>query len=235
MYKAVRGRGGFKSPLVQAGFAVVMIGLLAACGKASGSSQGGTSSLQSGLAFYKGKTVTFISPDKPGGQSDVIMREIAPVVAKYLHATVQVTNVTSGGTIPGQDQAAAAKADGLTVGVLHVSKDISGEASGSASVNFPLTSVIALGSTPAPQNLLVASPSSKYKTIQDLLTATSPVPILTTGGSGAASLKAMFAAYGDKNVKILTGYGSSADLVQGFLRGDGPVTDTAASPLASVV
>jgi hypothetical protein len=44
----------------------------------------------------------------------------------------------------------------------------------------------------------------------------------------------LMAAYG-KKPKFVKGYNSSADLVQGFLRGDGPVTNSALSALATII
>lgn len=212
------------------GSAIISVVLLGACaGQGPAAAPSPT-----GKAFFAGKTITFISPDKPGGQSDTLMRVIAPSVAKYLGATVQVTNVATGGTVPGQDQAAAAPPDGLTVGVEHVSKDVYAKAIGKPTVDFPLDQQGLLGSIPAAENLLVAAPSSPYKTIQELLGTTQTVNVLTTGGSGAMSVRALIAAYG-AHLKIVTGYDSSHTLVQGFLRGDGPVTDTAANPLESAV
>jgi tripartite-type tricarboxylate transporter receptor subunit TctC len=210
----------------------VVIGA-SACGGSGGS--GGNSNAQGGGSYCAGKTVTFISPDAPGAQDDTIMRAAAAGMGKVLNCTTKVTNVPQGSTIPGQDEAAGAAPDGLTIGYLNIASDLDAKSAGTPGVNFSETGVGFIGSPPAPYNVLVSTPSSPYTTIQNLIQSSQNVPILTEASGGASStLKALIAAYGIK-ASLVTGYANSADLVQGFIRGDGPVTDTAENPLLTAI
>ena len=211
---------------------------LASCGASSTNvaSHGSTTSTPSvGLSYFKGKTITFIAPDKPGAQDDALMRVISAGMAKYLHCTVKVTNIPQGNTMPGQDAAASSAPNGLTIGYLNVASDLDAKVSGKPSVNFDITGVQLLGSPSAPMNVMVSNPSSPYTRIQDVINSKSTVDILEpTSGGATTAVKALTAAYG-VNFKLVTGYANSGALVQGFLRGDGPVTDTAEKPLMSAI
>ncbi len=207
---------------------------LAACGSSTSSSATKTTA-QSGIAYFKGKTITFIAPDAPGGQDDAIMRIAAAGMGKYLHCNVKVSNVPQGNTMPGQDEAAASSPNGLTIGYLNLGSDLDAKLKGKPGVNFNIDAVKFLGSTPAPLNVMVSSPSSPYKTIEDVLNSTSTVNILEpTSGSATFSIGILIAAY-KANAKIVTGYANAAALVQGLIRGDGPVTDTAEKVLISAI
>ncbi len=205
----------------------------AACSSAG--SSGTTNAQVSAGSYCAGKTITFISPDAPGAQDDTIMRAAAAGMGKYLGCATKVTNVPQGSTIPGQDEAAGAAPDGLTIGYLNIASDLDAKSAGTPGVNFDVTSIGFIGSPPAPYNVMVSSFSSPYTTIQSIIKSTTNVAMLTEASGGASStLKALIAAYGIK-ASLVTGYANSADLVQGFIRGDGPVTDTAENPLLSAI
>ena len=221
--------------IVSLGSAVLV---LASCGSSSSSSSVQTSTTNktsTGISYFKGKTITFIAPDKPGAQDDALMRAVSAGMAKYLQCSVKVTNIPQGNTMPGQDAAASSAPNGLTIGYLNVASDLDAKASGKPSVNFSVTSVQLLGSPSAPLNVMVSSPSSSYKTIESIISSKNTVDILEpTSGGATTAVKLLIAAYGI-NAKIVTGYANSGALVQGFLRGDGPVTDTAEKPLMSAI
>ena len=203
---------------------------------ASACSSGGKSGSASGTAksYCAGRTVTFLAPDDPGGNSDVQMRVIAPAVSKILGCTVHVTDAPQGNTVVGQDLVAQAKPDGLTLGYLQVSKDLYNSATGGKSTNFSPESVEFVASTQGTPNVIIASPSSPYKSFQDMINSSTQVPVLSTGGSGQMTITLLMAAYG-KKPKIITGYSSQADVTQGFLRGDGPITNSALSGFVSII
>ena len=217
-------------------YATVAATSLAACGSSSSSNVSAkTASSPSGKAYFKGKTITFIAPDAPGAQDDTIMRIVAAGVGKYLGCNVKVSNVPQGNTMPGQDEAASAEPNGLTIGYLNVASDLDAKVSGKPGINFNLDKVEFLGSPPAPYNVMVSSPTSPYKSIQDVLSSTTPVKVLEPASGGAtATVKVFISAY-KANIQLVTGYANSSALVQGFLRGDGPVTDTAEKPLISAI
>lgn len=189
---------------------------------ASGGSSG---AVAPDLSFFRGKTITFIAPDKPGGSFDEWSRLLAPAMAQYLHATVNVENVPPGNTIVGQNQLAASSPDGLTIGWLNVGEDVADVVKGVGGINFSLSKVGIVGAPGFGQMVLVATPSSPYKSFAQLQKATGPVTALdVTKGTGDTVERVLLGAYGI-NSKIITGYTSSKDLAAGFLRGDGQIAE----------
>ena len=63
----------------------------------------------------KGKTITIICPNAPGGTNDVTARLIAPVLQKELGTPVVVVNKAGAGTQIGLTEGALAKPDGYTL------------------------------------------------------------------------------------------------------------------------
>lgn len=63
----------------------------------------------------KGKPISIIVPNAPGGVNDVTARLIAPILEKELGTTVQVVNKPGGATQTGLTEAALAKNDGYTL------------------------------------------------------------------------------------------------------------------------
>ena len=77
----------------------------------------GAGSTASDLEFFKGKTVTIVTPHGAGGGFDIYARMIAPYLQKYLPgSTVVVDNVTGAGGLQGRNKVFTAKPDGLTLG-----------------------------------------------------------------------------------------------------------------------
>lgn len=192
-------------------------------GSSSGSSttSGSSNSLAAGLKYFKGKTITMIAPDKPGGGFDNWARTTAPYMAQYLHATINVENIPAGNTIVGQNTLASSKANGLTIGWLNVVEDVSEKAAGIKGLTFDPTQLSLIGSTPPIPVVVITTPSSPYTSFASLVSAPGPVKALTqTKGSTALIERVIFAGFG-ANVKYIAGYESSADLKAGFQRGDG--------------
>src|ERR1700760_2321845 len=92
----------------------------------SGSSSSGGSGGSGGsteASAFKGKTITLIAPDAPGGSYDSYARLFAPYLGQELGATVNVENVDGGRTLDRHNQMAAASNNGLTIGMVHVGGD----------------------------------------------------------------------------------------------------------------
>jgi len=175
------------------------------------------------MAFFNGKTITLIAPDNPGGSFDLWSRLLAPLMAQYLHATVNVQNIPPGNTIVGQNTLAASSPDGLTIGWLNIGEDITNQTKGVPGVNFDPTKMGFVGVAGQGDFVLVADPSSSYKSFDDVVKATAPVPTLdVTSGTADLALRLIYGAYSVK-AKYITGYESSKLLAAGFLRHDAPV------------
>lgn len=171
------------------------------------------------LNFYKGKTITWVAPSAPGASFYTSATILGPLVGKYLGATVNIVSVPAGATVAGQDQAAAAPADGLTIGTLNVSANVTNDASKVAGINFDMTTQAYIAGLPINPDVFVASTSSSYKTWDALVQAAPSVKSADYPGSIDILQKGMYSAYGIK-AKLITGYPDVPSQVAGFLRGD---------------
>ena len=206
-------------------------GLLAVSACSSGSSgtaasgSGGGSSSGPDLSYFKGKTITLIAPDNPGGSFDEWARLVAPAMGKYLSATVNVENIPPGNTVVGQNTLAHSQPNGLTIGFLNSIEDVSFSISGGGGLNFDPANEEMIGAPGQNISVWVTDPSSSYKDWQSIVNAAGPVNTLdVTKGTADLYLRALYGAYGVKG-KIVTGYESSKLLAAGFLRHDAPVAE----------
>jgi tripartite-type tricarboxylate transporter receptor subunit TctC len=202
---------------------------LAACSN-GGSSSGGAgqagalaavpqTSAKPDVSFYKGKTITWDVPSAPGASFYTSATVLAPLVGKYLGATVNIVSVPAGATVAGQDQAAAAPNDGLTIGTLNVSANVSNAATKQPGINFDMTKVSYIAGLPINPDVFVVAPSAKYQSFASLAQAKPSVTATDYPGSIDILEKAMFGAYGIK-AKLISGYADVPSQVAGFLRGD---------------
>ena len=96
---------------------VAMAVVAAACGssKSAASSGGG-----SAHGPFAGKTIHLISSGSAGSNHDLAARAIAPFIARYLHATVDVVDMPGGGQLKAWTYLADASPNGLTIGTSDV-------------------------------------------------------------------------------------------------------------------
>ena len=187
--------------------------------------------LQKGKAFYQGKTINFVSPASPGGGFDQWARLVAPELASYLHATVNVSNIPAGNTVAGQDFVAHAAPDGLTVGWMNAGPDIENTVLNLPALNFNPLREAFLGATAPGQTAIVVlnTPAcSQWTNFDSLISASSSSnqigEVLQTTGTGTFFQLMVNTAFGI-HFKPITGYQSTAAQSQGFQRGDGCLSE----------
>lgn len=226
------GSGGhsaqFKAAVV--GLTIASAGaVLAACGSgssssaASGSSQATTttSGLASAAAFYKGKTITFIAPDAPGGDFDLYARILAPAFSQILGATVNVVNIAVAGDIGGAEKLAASTPDGLTIGFTNPGGDIASSIEKSPSVNFNLADLNYIGRPGVSPVVVLTSPTSGFTSFSQLEKVKTPIKVVDIrNGTGDTMARIIFGAFAIPHT-FITGFPEVAQLKQGFLAGDG--------------
>jgi tripartite-type tricarboxylate transporter receptor subunit TctC len=173
------------------------------------------------LSYFKGKTITIIAPDKPGGGYDLYARTIAPGLAQVLHATVNVTNNAGAGTIAGTNQLWSSAPNGLTIGEAAVGGDIASLVEKQPGQNFNLRKFQWLGQIGNSPDVLVVQPNSPYKLFTELLHSKATVAVDDVrNGVGDLLDRVIFGAFNIKHT-FITGYTSTGSLKQGFLAGDG--------------
>jgi tripartite-type tricarboxylate transporter receptor subunit TctC len=195
-------------------------------------SSSATSAAKPDFAFYKGKTITNIVEQAPGGSYYTTSAILDPLIAKYLHASVALVTNASGDTLVGQDQIAASSKDGLTFGTMALPTDVYNNLANLPSVNFPIQSQGVLGGITRGVFVYVACTAGKpaFSSWDQILAGKGSFSYLTTSGGGNEEYgQLLFGSY-NLPAKMLTGYSSTPLAITGCQRGDGSV---ASSPVAS--
>jgi tripartite-type tricarboxylate transporter receptor subunit TctC len=214
---------------------VASAAVLAACSSSASSSSTAASGSGGGASYFKGKTITLISPDKPGGSYDSYARLFAPYVAQELGATINVENIAGAGTVEGSNQMAAAAPNGLTIGMVNVGGDIASLVEKQPGQTFDMRKLSWLGQPAQIPNALVAQPGSSLTSFSSLLHAKSPVAVLDIrNGIGDMLNRVIYGAFGISH-NVDTGFESTASLKQGFLAKDGQTIFEAMSTLYPLI
>ena len=214
--------------------------LLAACSSSSSSSAAsgsgsGSGSSASTSSYFKGKTITLISPDAPGGSYDSYARLFAPYVAKELGATINVEDVPAAGTLQGTNQMAAAKPNGLTIGMVNVGGDIASLVEKQPGENFNMAKLSWIGQPAQIPNALVTQPGSGVSSFSGILHPSGPVSALDIrNGIGDMLIRVIYGAFGVPH-KLDTGFEATSALKQGFLAKDGQTILEAMSTLYPLI
>ena len=208
-------------------------GLLAACGAVAGSGSGGGNSSSTGS--LKGKTITLIAPDKPGGSYDSYARLFAPYLAKELGATVNVENVAGAGTVEGTNQMAAAKPDGTTIGMAAVGGDIASKVENQPGQSFDMAKLSWIGQPAQVPNVMVTQKGSPVQSFSALRHMVGTVQVLDIrNGIGDMLNRVILGAF-HVPYHLNTGFESTSALKQGFIAKDGQVIFEAMSTLHSLI
>ncbi len=228
--------------VVAAAVAAASAALLAACssgsagsGSAGSGSASAAASAGGGAGYFKGKTITLIAPDSPGGSYDAYARLFAPYIGQELGATVNVQNVSAAGTLQGSNQMAAAKPDGLTIGMVNVGGDIASLVEKQPGENFSMDKLSWIGQPAQIPNALVTQPDSSVRSFSGMLHSSSDVTVLDIrNGVGDMLNRVIYGAFGVPH-KLDTGFEHTSGLKQGFLAKDGQTILEAMSTLYPLI
>ena len=201
--------------------------VLAACGSSptasnsSSSSGSSTATTLAGASYFKGKTITLISPYPPGGDYDLYPRIFAPELSKILHATVNVEDVSGGGGLVGVNQMSHSAPNGLTLGLVNTTGVISDVIAHAPGVNFNVNNLSWIGQPGTVPYALITKPNSSITSFSGLLHASKPVTVLDdkTGGDDPIE-RVVFGAFNIPHT-LLTGFAGAAAIKQGFLNNEG--------------
>jgi tripartite-type tricarboxylate transporter receptor subunit TctC len=209
--------------------------LLAACSSSSGSGGSSASGSGGGASSFKGKTITLIAPDSPGGSYDSYARLFAPYLEKQLGATINVENVPAAGTLQGTNQMAAAKPNGLTIGMVNVGGDIASLVEKQPGESFNMAKLSWIGQPAQIPNALVTQPGSSVSSFSAMLHPSGQVSALDIrNGIGDMLIRVIYGAFGVPH-KLDTGFEATSALKQGFLAKDGQTALEAMSSLYPLI
>jgi tripartite-type tricarboxylate transporter receptor subunit TctC len=167
---------------------------------------------QSGVDFYKGKTVTYIVATAPGGGYDLYGRLIAEYMQRYLPgSTFVVKNVPGAGHLIGTNTIYASKPDGLTIGTFNTGL-IYNQLIQAEGVKFDLTKMSWIGKASSEPRVFVIGTQSPIKTFAELQSQKTPVNFATSGIGSANYVEINMLTNTLKlPVKVLTGYNGNDD------------------------
>ncbi len=135
------------------------------------------------LAFFRGKTVTIIVPNGPGGM-DTYARAITPYLQKQLPGSkVVVENVIGDSSITGRNQVYEALPDGLTLGFATSAGTLLAQWSGQPNVRYKTAEFSFVGRVNAEAHIMVVSPKCGFANLSDIIHAGS----VRMGFAGRAS------------------------------------------------
>jgi tripartite-type tricarboxylate transporter receptor subunit TctC len=177
----------------------------------------------SGLAYYQGKTVTFISDGAPSGSYDYIARDLSPYLSTYLRASVNPLDITAGGTIAGQDTLAKDPPNGLTIGEGNPTGDILEAATNTPGINFNLERETFIGAIPQGAQILISNPSETPITTFSQLITTPGLSLIGTCQGQPDLFAHMLDAIWGAHIVYTCGFSSGAQVTQGFSEDDGPL------------
>ena len=192
--------------------------LVSACGSATNSS----------AASFKGQTIDLISSGGAGSTHDLAARAVAPYLAQYLHATVDVVDKPGGGQLLAWNYVSQTKPDGLTIGTLDVQgimanvwEKVPGQQYGNPA-NLTMLGGFAGGIGGGAKVMFSSATSGPASSIYSLV-ADHSQKVTELGSVGDVSGPLLFKVYGVPYVD-LTSYADSTAELQGILRGDGQIS-----------
>jgi tripartite-type tricarboxylate transporter receptor subunit TctC len=171
---------------------------------------------QAGLAQYEGKTITIVVGFKTGGGYDRTARILARHLPKYLPGTptVIVQNMPGGNSIIAANHVYnVAKPDGLTIGTFNRNLVLA-QLTSVSGVKYDLNKFAWIGSAATESTILVLRTDLPYKSFEELKKAGKTVVIGATGpGANTYDFPLLLKELLGVNLKIVSGYSSSADIM----------------------
>jgi tripartite-type tricarboxylate transporter receptor subunit TctC len=165
---------------------------------------------------FAGKTITIIVGYKPGGGYDATARMLARHLPQHIAGkpTVIVQNMPGGNSIIAANHIYnAAKPDGLTIGTFNRNLPIA-QLTKVAGVKFDITKFAWIGSAANETTILAIRDDLPYKSFDELRKAKEPVVIGSTGpGANTYDFPLLLKDLLGVNLKIVSGYSSSADIM----------------------
>lgn len=217
----IAGSSMIAAALVSAPLASASSSKVRTCTSGAGTKVTGASACQ-GLAYYKGKSVTFISISTPGEAYDFTSRDLSPYLSTFLNASVETEDIANGGTIGGQDASAAAPPNGLTIGEANALGTVLGVAVDSPIDNFNLSREAFIGGISQGAEVLAVNPTQSSVTTFRQLVTTSGVRIMDLSQGQPFLTGALLNAVWGAHVSWIFGFNGPNPLVQGIVSGDAP-------------
>ena len=165
---------------------------------------------------YAGKTVTIIVGYKAGGGYDATARLLARHLPKHIPGkpTVIVQNMPGANSMIAANHVYnVAKPDGLTIGTFNRNLPVA-QLTKVDGVKYDMTKFAWIGSAASECTILALRSDLPYKSVEELKKAKEPLVIGATGpGANTYDFPLLLKEFLGLNLKIVTGYQSSADIM----------------------
>ena len=178
----------------------------------AGSMAASTAAAQTGVDFFKGKTVTYIVATAPGGGFDLYGRLVSEYMQKYLPgSTFVVKNVAGAGHLIGANTIYASRPDGLTIGTFTTGL-IYNQLVKLDGVQFDLEKMSWIGKASSDPRVLTLGTQVPIKSFKELQENKQTLNFATSGIGSAAYVETVMLTRALKvPAKILTGYQGTDD------------------------
>ena len=165
---------------------------------------------------FAGKTVTIIVGYKPGGGYDATARLLARHLPKHIpgRPAVIVQNMPGANSMIAANHVYnVAKPDGLTIGTFNRNLPVA-QLTKVDGVKYDMTKFAWIGSAASECTILALRSDLPYKSVEELKKAKEPLVIGATGpGANTYDFPLLLKEFLGLNLKIVTGYQSSADIM----------------------
>ena len=165
---------------------------------------------------FAGKTIAFIVGYPPGGGYDRIARMVAQYLPKYLpgNPAVIIQNMPGANSIIAANHVYnVAKPDGLSVGVFNRNLVV-GQLVNVEGMRFDMRKFAWIGSISSETTILAIRADLPYRQATDLRRADPPLVVGATGpGASTFDFPLLLKALAGFNLKIISGYPSSSDIM----------------------
>ena len=166
--------------------------------------------------YYAGKTVTIIVGYKTGGGYDATARVLARHLPKHIPGkpTVIVQNMPGANSIIAANHVyTVAKPDGLTIGTFNRNLPIA-QLTKVDGVKYDMTKFAWIGSAASECTILAIRSDLPFNTFEELRKSKQQIVIGATGpGANTYDFPLLLKEFLGANLKIVTGYQSSADIM----------------------
>lgn len=178
-----------------------------------------------GLAFYKGKTMTFVDIGSIGGPFYDPGVALQPLFKQYLGVTLNITPFPTGNSIPGQNYLAHATPDGLTIGMLNPLNDIQDILTNKPGIAFNPIRMAYLVQNGPNASPIIAGVGSGYTSFSQVVRdgKAGTLKMLTQNTGTLNTIQRTWMGVLGLHPQYIAGYASLASEVQGLVRGDGPM------------
>jgi tripartite-type tricarboxylate transporter receptor subunit TctC len=174
--------------------------------------------------FYRGKTVTLIAGQPPGGGIDSEMRLVAHFLGKFIPGEPSILPMNmqgAGGIILGNHLYSVVKPDGLTLGMPGRTGFALAPVISAADTKYDLRKFTWIGSSAASNFVLWMRRQANIRSFDDLRHAQRAIVIASSGSTTANSIMPeVLARYEKLPLKVVRGYPGINDAILAVERGE---------------